>query len=226
MIPLALISGLSIEQMNAILAHELAHVRRHDYLVNLVQTAIETLFFHHPAVRWISVQIRAAREECCDDLAVAACGGRIVYARALVDLEERCRPVELPARMLAPAVTDGSLIRRIRRLLTEPKPPALLRNDRRVRGNLAALVVVVLVLLSIGMRFIWQSTSQTARAEEPATLPASQPEGQEILRAGDTISISVLDLMGQAQAKPWSNARSRIPERSVYPFLDRCRRRG
>ena len=86
--PPALLAGLSVEQFESLLAHELAHVRRHDYLVNLVQTAIETLLFYHPAVWWLSRRIRHERECCCDDLAVAACGNRLSYARALAALEE------------------------------------------------------------------------------------------------------------------------------------------
>ena len=75
------------QQLELILAHELAHVRRHDYLVNLLQTAVETLLFYHPAVWWVSHRMRVEREHCCDDLAVAACGDAVRYARALAELE-------------------------------------------------------------------------------------------------------------------------------------------
>ena len=71
LLPAAALSGLSPEQLQAILAHELAHVRRHDYLVNLLQSMVETLLFYHPAMWWVSAQVRAEREHCCDDLAVA-----------------------------------------------------------------------------------------------------------------------------------------------------------
>jgi bla regulator protein blaR1 len=76
LLPAAALSGLSPLQLQAILAHELAHVRRHDYLVNLLQSAVEILLFYHPAVWWISAEIRAERENCCDDLAIAVCGHR------------------------------------------------------------------------------------------------------------------------------------------------------
>ena len=82
LVPATLLTGLSSSQLEAVLAHELAHIRRHDYLVNLLQNVLETLLFYHPAVWWISEQVRNEREHCCDDLAAAACGGSLNYARA------------------------------------------------------------------------------------------------------------------------------------------------
>jgi beta-lactamase regulating signal transducer with metallopeptidase domain len=110
--PVGVLCGLAPEQVEALLAHELAHVRRHDYLVNVLQGIAESLLFYHPAVWWISNQIRAEREHCCDDLAVAASGDVLVYARALAELESM-RPAHLKAALSA---NDGSLLRRIRRL--------------------------------------------------------------------------------------------------------------
>src|SRR5262249_61594690 len=72
LVPVGVLCGLAPEQVEALLAHELAHIRRHDYLVNVLQGIVESLLFYHPAVWWISNQIRAEREHCCDDLAVAA----------------------------------------------------------------------------------------------------------------------------------------------------------
>jgi beta-lactamase regulating signal transducer with metallopeptidase domain len=113
--PLGVLCGIAPEQVEALLAHELAHVRRHDYLVNVLQGIAESLLFYHPAVWWISSQIRAEREHCCDDLAVAASGDVLVYARALAELESM-RPAHFKAALSA---NDGSLLRRIRRL-TDP----------------------------------------------------------------------------------------------------------
>jgi beta-lactamase regulating signal transducer with metallopeptidase domain len=110
--PVGVLSGLAPEQVEALLAHELAHVRRHDYLVNILQGIAESLLFYHPAVWWISNQIRAEREHCCDDLAVAASGDVLVYARALAELESM-RPAHFKAALSA---NDGSLLRRIQRL--------------------------------------------------------------------------------------------------------------
>lgn len=119
LVPASTLTGLSPRQLEAILAHELAHIRRHDYLINLFQTAIETLLFYHPAVWWISAQVRRERENCCDDLAVAVCGDRLAYARALVDLEGlRSAP------RLALAASGGSLTDRVRRLVGAPGRPS------------------------------------------------------------------------------------------------------
>ena len=88
LLPASALAGLSPNQVEAILAHELAHIRRHDYLVNLLQTLVETLLFYHPAVWWLSRRIRAERENCCDDLAVSLCGDPVAYAAALAELED------------------------------------------------------------------------------------------------------------------------------------------
>ena len=111
LLPASLISGLSTQQIEAILAHELAHIRRHDYLVNLIQVTCETLLFYHPAVWWISREIRREREHCCDDLAVQVYGNRVAYARTLATLEETRSAVHAAAM----AATGGSLMQRIRR---------------------------------------------------------------------------------------------------------------
>ena len=79
LLPASALAGLTTQQLEAIIAHELAHIRRHDYLINLLQAVIETLFFYYPAVWWVSRQIRQEREHCCDDLAVAVCGDAFAY---------------------------------------------------------------------------------------------------------------------------------------------------
>ena len=79
LLPASALTGLTPQQLELILAHELAHIRRHDYLVNLFQVAVETLLFYHPAVWWVSRQIRIEREHACDDLAVAVCGDPVAY---------------------------------------------------------------------------------------------------------------------------------------------------
>lgn len=118
LLPVSALAGLTPGMMEAILAHELAHIRRHDYLLNMLQTAVETLLFYHPAVWWVGKKIRQERENCCDDLAVAACGDALIYARALTELEQ-IRGVRLD---LAMAATGGSLLARIRRLVGVRQP--------------------------------------------------------------------------------------------------------
>jgi hypothetical protein len=113
LVPASIFTGLTAEQIDALLAHELAHVRRHDYPINLLQTAAETLFFYHPAVWWVSRKIREERENCCDDLAVEVCGSAVAYVRALTDLEQMRKSTP----RLAMAADGGSLLNRVQRLL-------------------------------------------------------------------------------------------------------------
>ena len=122
LLPVAALASLSTAQVEAILAHELAHIRRHDYALNVLQTIAETLLFYHPAVWWLSKRIRVEREHCCDDIAVAVCGDPVSYAQALAELEI-WRTV---STRMAMAATGGSLLGRVRRILRVPitdEPP-------------------------------------------------------------------------------------------------------
>ena len=111
LMPVGMFAGLSPTQIESILLHELAHIQRHDYLINSLQRCVEGLLFYHPATWWISAVIRREREHCCDDLAVSISGDPHEYARALAALEQnRFSPA-------AVAATGGSLVKRIRRLL-------------------------------------------------------------------------------------------------------------
>ena len=118
LIPAAMLTGLSPSQLTAVLAHELAHVRRYDYLVNLLQAVVETLLFYHPAVWWLSRRIRAEREHCCDDMAIAVCGSKVEYASVLAALETSR---SAPAMALAASGSSrcGPTLQRVRRVLCE-----------------------------------------------------------------------------------------------------------
>ena len=115
-LPLSLLARAPVEQVEALLAHELAHIARRDWLWNGVQCVIEAILFFHPAMWWLGRRIRQEREHACDDLAVAACGDAIALAEALAALE-RERHSSPP---LVLAANGGSLMQRISRLLTGP----------------------------------------------------------------------------------------------------------
>lgn len=118
LMPIGLLAGITPEQLELILAHELAHIRRRDFLANLIQTAIETGLFYHPAVWWISRTARIEREACCDDLVVAATGAPIPYAHALARLAEFCLESGAARRLHLPVAADGGdLLARVRRIV-------------------------------------------------------------------------------------------------------------
>jgi len=139
LLPAVILTGLTPAELDAVLAHELAHIRRHDYLVNLVQTVIETLFFYHPGVWWLSRQIRTEREHCCDDAAIAVCGNKVDYASALAAVEAG-RAV--PKMVMAARKTDSGTLGRIRRVLglagNAPR-----RWGRSLAGGLVTSAMVV-----------------------------------------------------------------------------------
>jgi hypothetical protein len=139
LVPVGALGGLPAEHLEALLLHELAHIRRHDYLINILQSVAESLLFYHPPVWWVSGHIRAEREQCCDDVAVSISGDAITYARALAQLESY-RPAHLSAAI---AANGGSLANRIARLLGQPRPAARTGLEPGVITVAGLLVVAV-----------------------------------------------------------------------------------
>jgi uncharacterized protein (TIGR03435 family) len=135
LVPVGALGGLPAAHLEALLLHELAHIRRHDYLINILQSVAESLLFYHPAVWWVSGHIRAERELCCDDVAVSISGDVLTYARALAQLEAY-RPTDPGVAM---AANGGSLVDRIARLLGQSRPT--------VRTSLGPGVITVAVLM-------------------------------------------------------------------------------
>ena len=182
LLPAGLVTGLPADEVEALLAHELAHVLRRDYLVNVLQHVLDILFFFHPGLRWISACVRQEREHCCDDFAVALCGDSRNYARALARLQvEGLGPAE-PA--LAAVGRPQRLLRRIARLLGSPR----LAHDFR-EGFVSALLLVV-GLLGV-MRMVGSASSslpslrdaaQGASLAVAAASPAPAAEAQAASR--------------------------------------------
>jgi len=154
LLPASTLTGMTPEQIEMVLAHELAHIRRHDFLVNLLQAFVETLMFYHPAVWWMSRRVRIERENCCDDLAVAVCGNPIQYARALTRLEE-LRAGALPVVV---AANGGSLLDRIRRI-------AAGRAESTGVSSRWAAALVMLVILGVALAV--PSLPALAQRDEP-----------------------------------------------------------
>ena len=154
LLPAAMVNNLSPDQLEAILLHELAHIKRNDYLLNIFQSIVETILFFNPFVWWISKNIRLEREHCCDDLVIAGTVQPLHYAKALVALEE----YRLTANPMAMAVADDKhhLFHRIKRIM-EMKTKNLNYSQR-----LLALLIIVTGMVSIA----WLNPGHKAEKKE------------------------------------------------------------
>jgi beta-lactamase regulating signal transducer with metallopeptidase domain len=177
LLPVAALTNLAPTQIEMILAHELAHIRRRDYAVNLFQTAAEAFLFYHPCVWWVSARIREEREHCCDDVAVEVCGEPTVYAAALAEL------ASWRAREAAPAVgaTDGPLLARVRRLLRVPA-----NDEPRAAGGLMVLALGTLLVAGVTLQ---SSSAPRQPATAQAAAPVVQPAGDWRIRQTDHFEI-------------------------------------
>jgi beta-lactamase regulating signal transducer with metallopeptidase domain len=170
LVPVGLLSGLPPNQVEALLLHELAHVRRHDVLVGRLQAVVETLLFFHPATWWISGQVRQTREACCDDRAVRAGTDRTVYIRALAALAERVMKGRPDA--WTPAASDGSLLARIRRLLSPEAAPS--SHVQRL-----SMVAAGLLLLGVPLGLAACASHQSATDADSSQVATAVPTPNE-----------------------------------------------
>ncbi|MGB8854024.1 MAG: M56 family metallopeptidase [Pirellulales bacterium] len=200
--PAATFTGFAAEHIEAILVHELAHVRRHDMVVNLLQAMIETTFFHHPAVWWISAQVRGEREHCADELAVAVLGEssattRLRYATALVMLEERQRD----RLALAIAIDGGCLVARIRRLAGGGEPP-----QRRPRFVTAASLTMVAAIsaatLGVTDRGLQVPTAARLSQADGGAAAAVASAGSTNPRVSDEVTLPPAQRQVAAETEP------------------------
>ncbi|MFN2565346.1 MAG: M56 family metallopeptidase [Gemmatimonadaceae bacterium] len=178
LLPIPAFEALARAEAESVLAHELAHVRRGDFVANGVQSVVEILFFFHPAVRWLSRIVREERELCCDDLAVQAVGNRLVYARALARLEA-LRSATGGIR-LALGAGGGTLLRRIQRLADDSG--ASERDGVSSRLSIALAVVATLVCVTTLGSFALPPTlhalGATNAMAERYTVRAHDPAGE------------------------------------------------
>jgi len=197
LLPVSAIAGLSANELDLILAHELAHVRRFDLWVNLVQRVAETVLFFNPALWYLSRRIDTLREYCCDELTCRAISGsdaerRTRYASALLRIVELARPQTAAAVDLASLAAGGrspsELRRRVARLFGEP----LAEPVRLSRGGLIALVVMAVVFLAVPSA--WHSAAQSAAARTSSALDEKAGEHS-------TEAVAVTD-RGKTDAKP------------------------
>ena len=158
LVPSSAILNLNAKELELVIAHELAHVKRNDYIINLLQIIVESIFFYHPALWWIAAEVRREREKCCDDLAIEKCGNPQFLVSALLSLEEKMNATPQLA------ANGGSLIDRCRRLLGS--------DHEKHRSYGFGLVMLATVLFCTSAIFMTQS-NVSASQDQPATAPAT-----------------------------------------------------
>lgn len=174
LLPVGLVTGLTTKQVEAVLAHELAHVKRYDYLVNLLQSLVEVVYFFHPALWWLSVRVREEREHCCDDIAIQVCGDKIALVKALAEVASfRSTPV----LAMAFASKKGVLLNRVQRILGVSARPST------SNGNLAGVLLVILLTLGVSVYAFQQD-------EKPKTNKAKNA-GKVLKTTGDGTRIEM-----------------------------------
>ncbi|HZH30459.1 MAG TPA: M56 family metallopeptidase [Pyrinomonadaceae bacterium] len=205
LVPASALTGLSAPQLEALLAHELAHIRRHDYLCNLLQCVAEAALFYHPAVWWLSGRMRVEREHACDDLAVAATGDVLVYARALTTLET-LRGQQGGARTLVVAADGGILMQRIQRLIK-------VQPAQAGRSPLLAGAAVLLVALA-GVIACAQTFSHAQNREASAARVDAQ---SKTARAKRRVAVTFVSLPA---VQTFYNPRAEKDTRRLLATLD------
>ena len=216
LVPAALVAGMPPQLLEALLAHELGHVKRHDYLVNLLQSVVEILLFYHPAVWWISRRIRFEREQIADDFAARHLGEPRRLALALSELER----LQFSGQQLAQAANGGDLLARIRRLL---------RPDVQALDWKAALPVLGLLVACAGSAHALSSRDVALAAAAPAVAlsrtaladfsSCPKPDyPQADLAAGHVGTVTMAFLVGVDGRV----ADSRVQRSSGHPTLDQA----
>lgn len=206
LMPMSLLTGLSPSQVEAIVVHELAHVRRLDPWVNLCQSWLEALLFFHPSVWWISGFVRTQREYCCDDEAVRHCNDATLLAEALTRLER----LRTPSPSLALAADGASLMTRIERLLCPNSP----RQLARPHGVLLTLVAILFVLAASALSSATPGENQTSSASTPRSDSIPEFTFQDSLPPGVTPPDS------RPSGSLPSNPPGRLPSRPDEPSAD------
>lgn len=212
LLPVGFANQLTPAEVEAVLAHELAHIARRDWFFNLIQAFIETIFYYHPAVWWISAVIRRERENACDDLALAATGNPLAFARALVQVQELAKPA--PALALAMSGNRRrTLLERVRRILNQAP-----QQQHQVMEKITATVVLLALLTLVGLRANSVPSIEAAFAqltELPSAIfggPAedNQMQGDTIPKPKSSRKITQEDESGRIEAEYQDGKLSRL----------------
>jgi beta-lactamase regulating signal transducer with metallopeptidase domain/predicted nucleic acid-binding Zn-ribbon protein len=194
LIPVGLATSLSIQEIEAVLAHELAHVKRQDYTVNLLQSFIDILYFFHPALWWLSARVREERELCCDDLAIQACGGngrRLAQALARIEELRLIQTASTPALAMAFATKRQQLLHRVRRILGVPTRPIVSTR------SLAGLTLVTVLLVSASVYAVQQQQPKPKMPKAKAKFQSSKSISGSELHFDDKRNIQYVTWKGK-----------------------------
>jgi beta-lactamase regulating signal transducer with metallopeptidase domain len=215
LLPASTIVELTRDQLEAVLAHELAHVRRYDYVVNVAQVIVETVLYYHPATWWVSARMRRERERCCDDAAVALSGDPATFVRALLTLE-RTRAVS-PTLAIGVRGPESELLPRIRRLLrVEPALPRAATAGVAIAGFIV-LACVGSTLDAPKQETAGQRTASGVRADWAPGASAG-PESPDAAIASTLASRVDEPLEGrQVVSIQIAGGAQRIPEGVTFP---------
>jgi beta-lactamase regulating signal transducer with metallopeptidase domain len=209
LMPIGIVNSLSPAQVEAILAHELAHIKGRDYIINIVQSFIEILYYYHPAVWWISSNIRIERENRCDDMAVNLTGNSLTYAKALLTIQElnHSKSNTYALAMGFSTQPKGLLLNRIKRILNQQKN----RNNVMEKFFATTILIVAMTIVACSDKFskdnsdimtsfegkikLTENNGIYSFYEDEKELPIknADTEGIERLKKGLTVLSEVLD---------------------------------
>lgn len=194
LVPISALSGLSPDQIEVLLLHELAHIRRHDYLINWLQSSLEVLFFYHPAIWWMSAQVRTEREHCCDDLVLKVNHNPMLYAQALTQLQMNHYSLKTNLAMSA-TKNQGTFTTRIHRLFGKYQSQTI---------NRRSIVTVILVAFGLAAWAFYQPiqnpTLEGTSIHMNDTIPPAEVILEEVVQI-DTVfddngNIMTIDVRG------------------------------
>lgn len=182
LIPVGLLNNLSKEEVDAILCHELAHVKRRDYLVNILQSFMELLFFFNPAVSWLSGLIREERESCCDDLAVLNTNNnKAGYISALVSCEEF--QMNKPVYAMAISGDSNQLVKRVKRMVSNDHPTLNKMEKSILAVSLLAVVTFSMAFSTVLKKPVQKSTQEALTSQSLAETEKEVPAYQKVISA-------------------------------------------
>ncbi|MBC8984233.1 M48 family metalloprotease [Pedobacter sp. N36a] len=198
LIPVGLLNNLSTAEVDAILCHELAHVKRRDYLVNILQSFMELLFFFNPAVSWLSGLIREERESCCDDLAVLNTNNnKAGYISALVCCEEF--QMNKPVYAMAISGDSNQLVKRVKRMVSNDHP-TLNKTEKSILGvSVLAVVIFSMAFSSVLKKPVHKSMQEASKSKTLQEAEKEVPAYQKVISAVENGVLNVEHLVKGAE---------------------------